>query len=550
MDTQNQAGDFRLSTKRPAIVIRDDPRIKSVVPHKPIIRGDRRYLLIAHKPDATKVLNNFGYPVPPPILTRYDWAGQTPFDSQRATAAMLTAYHRAYVLNEMGTGKTLASLFAFDFLKKMGAANKMLVVAPLSTLNVVWMHEIFARLPHLEAVVLHGTRQKRHMLLEQDADIYIINHDGLKTFCKEKRHGRTTSLVLGDALKARPDIDVVLIDELGIYRNKSTDRWKSAAAALEGRKWGWGMTGGPIPKAPTDAWAQMRLLTPENTTWSFRQFREEVMYQVNQFKWLPKNNALETVHKQMHPSVRYTRAECMDLPPTTYSDRMAKLSKEQHTAYTEMLKEYCFNSAAGEVTALNAGVRATKLLQICCGFVYGNTDLNTGHRPTIRLDHRARIDVVEEVVDQSEGKVIVFVPYKEAISLVANGLKGKVTTATISGDTPKRERDTTFALFQHSPNPKVLIAHPKVMSHGLTLTAASTILWYAVLPDLEIYDQACARVTRPGQVRHTHIIHIVSTKTEQDIANVLQKRGNVQQALLDMFTRDRGATMLKALAGL
>jgi len=489
------------------------------------------YMLVPHKLDSTKVLRNLGYDVPSPILTRYDWAGQTPFDSQKITAAILTLSRRAYVLNEMGTGKTLAALFAYDFLRQHGAANKLLVVAPLSTLNVVWAQEVFQRMPHLETSVVHGTKAQRWRALDADADIYLINHDGLKVLCEQRRYGRSTKWRLGPELSERDDIDTVLIDELAIYRNRQTDRWKTAHAAIQGRKWAWGMTGGPTPKAPTDAWAQVQLLTPERTTWSFKAFREEVMYQVSQFKWLPRDNSLEQVHNIMQPSVRYTRAECIDLPPTTYSDREVQLTSEQSKAYQQMQDNFYMQHPQGKVTAANAGVQMGKLLQCVTGFLYNGEE-------TIELKHEPRIDVLKEIIEEAEGKIIVFVPFKRAINLVEAGLKGFTTTSTVTGATPKKERDRIFNHFQHTSTPHVLIAHPRVAAHGLTLTRANTIAWYTIYPDLEIYEQACARVARPGQKLSTHIIHLVSSKIEQRVARTLQNRGNLQQALLSLFEED------------
>ena len=514
----NQTNQFRVSTQRPAIVLPLDHDVERIVPHKKVQRRGLDLMLVPHRVDTTKVLRNLGYEIPSPILTRYDWAGQTPFESQKTTAAMLTTSHRAYVLNEMGTGKTLASLFAFDFLKQAGAANKMIVVAPLSTLNVVWSQEVFTRMPHLEVVVLHGTRAQRLRALDTYADIYVINHDGIGVILHE--------------LQGRGDIDVVLLDELAVYRNKQTNRWKLANQLVQGRKWVWGMTGGPTPKAPTDAWAQIRLLTPENVGWSFKAFREETMYQVTQFKWLPRKDALDHVHTLMQPSVRFTREECLDLPPTTYSERHAALSKEQEKAYREMDAAFVMQHPSGSITAMNAGVQMSKLIQICCGFAYGENER------FIELDHTSRIATMLEVVEQSESKVIIFVPYKRAIKLVEAGLKGKCSFSTVTGDTPKRERDKIFTLFQHSVHPHVLVAHPKVAAHGLTLTRANTILWYGILPDLEIYEQACARVVRPSQTLHTHIVHIVSTPAERKIVRTLETRGNMQAALLDLFEKD------------
>ena len=112
----------------------------------------------------------------------------------------------------MGTGKTNSSLWAFDYLKRTKGANKMLVVCPLSTMERTWADSVFQTFPHLDAVVLHGTRDKRRKLLAQDADVYIINIDGLST--------------ISDALSKRPDIDLVVVDELALARNSSTDRWK------------------------------------------------------------------------------------------------------------------------------------------------------------------------------------------------------------------------------------------------------------------------------------------------------------------------------------
>jgi len=277
---------YRIAPKANKIVLEKHPDVAQLMPFE--MHGDR-WMILDYDVDQTTVLRNLGYGVPSPILTQYDWAGSTPFESQTTTAAMLTMCRRGYVLSEMGTGKTRAALFAFDYLRKVGAAHKMIVVAPLSTLTVVWLREAFNSFPHLTVSVVHGTRKQRVKALEEPADIYIINHDGVKVFCDK-------SFNLQPELARRHDIDVVLFDELAVYRNRRTDRWKAAAALLKGRKYGWGMTGGPTPKEPTDAWAQVRLLTPENVSWSFKAFREEVMYQFNQFKWLPRKNATERVH--------------------------------------------------------------------------------------------------------------------------------------------------------------------------------------------------------------------------------------------------------------
>jgi len=256
------------------------------------------------------------------------------------------------------------------------------------------------------------------------------------------------------------------------------------------------------------------------------------MRQNGPFSWVQRSNALDVVHQAMQPSVRFKRSECLDLPPTTYGERLVDLTAEQAKAYMQMKKDFLVEHPSGDITAVNAGVQAGKLIQIACGFVFRRDG------EMVELDHGPRISEMLDVISESASKVIVFAPYKPAIKLISKGLDGHCEYAVVTGDTPQGERNTIFNNFQHGSDLKVLVAHPKVAAHGLTLTAADTILWYAVLPDLEIYDQACARVSRPGQTLHTHILHLVSTPAERKIVKVLEKRGNLQAELLNLFKRD------------
>src|SRR5690606_34657390 len=118
-----------------------------------------------------------------------------------------------------------------------------------STLTMTWDREIFETFPHLRSVVLHADRVKRRRLLQEEADVYIINHDGVKILLRE--------------LIDRKDINLVIIDELAVGRNPSTQLHKVLRELASQKPWVWGMTGSPTPNAPTDAWGQARMLTPE-----------------------------------------------------------------------------------------------------------------------------------------------------------------------------------------------------------------------------------------------------------------------------------------------
>ena len=122
--------------------------------------------------EEVKVLRNLGFDPPAPIRHYYDWPGRfKPFMAQREAAAFLSMYKRAFNLSELGTGKSLASLWAYDYLRTVGKANKALIVSPLSTLERTWADELFHHFPHLTSAVLHGSRDKRIKLLEQDVDV-------------------------------------------------------------------------------------------------------------------------------------------------------------------------------------------------------------------------------------------------------------------------------------------------------------------------------------------------------------------------------------------
>jgi SNF2 family DNA or RNA helicase len=266
----------------------------------------------------------------------------------------------------------------------------------------------------------------------------------------------------------------------------------------------------------------------------FNRFKDQVMRQVSQFVWVPRDNALETVQEVMQPAIRFHRDECIDLPPCMYETREAVLTAEQKSAYKDMLSRLHAEIDHGQVTAVNEAVKAQKLIQIACGVVYDGTGEH------LALDARPRMDVVVEVVEQSSSKVIVFVPFVGVIEPLCQHInKHGFTTEVIHGGVSKAERDRIFSAFQKGKEPKVLVAQPAAMSHGLTLTAASTIVWYAPIPSNDIFEQANARITRPGQKHSQLIVMIEGTPIERKYYQRLKDKQKVQGVLLDLIKADR-----------
>ena len=474
------------------------------------------YAIFPHTPRTQIQLRAAGIEVPAPILFHYDWNsadGQKPFQIQKNTAALATSHQRSYVLNDMGCGKTRSALWSWRYLHETGSAQKLLVVAPLSTLKFVWLREVLMTMPEYKAVVLHGTKAKRLELLQGDYDIFVINHDGLKTIALE--------------LHERTDIDCLIIDELAVYRNNSI---RSRQMRDFARRFVWvtGMTGRPMPNAPTDVWAQAKILTPQAVPKYFRHAKSQLMLQVSLYKWVPKDGAVERALSWMQPSVRYSLDDVVELPEAIYRTIDVDMSPEQTRVYRKLANEFAVLVQQQQITSANAGVALFKLLQVGAGYVYSNNP------QYVTLDSTPRKEMLLEIIAESARKLIVFCPWRHLIDNLSALLTEKeIDHAVIHGDITHRE--TIFDAFQNTTQYKVLLAHPQTVHHGLTLTAANTIVWYSPVPSLEVYEQANARIRRPGQTQKQLFLHLQSTPVEQKVYGMLRAKQRVQDEFLHMI---------------
>jgi SNF2 family DNA or RNA helicase len=491
--------------------------LATLIPHaREMDYQGQRYLILPNGRDETRLARNLGFEVPAPILTKYDWCNTKPWEIQKTTAAMLVENERAYVLSTMGTGKTRAVLYAADWLMRTGQVKRMLVVAPLSTLTLVWEAEVFRMLMRRRVKILHGLREKRLENLRTGAEICVINHHGV-------------GVIQHELVSAR--FDLVVIDELATFRNKSTELWKALTTVVAPAKYAWGLTGSPTPNEPTDAWAQVKLLTPARTTRTFGAFRDQVMTRISQFRWVARKEANQIVHEAMQPSVRFTLDDVLELPPTSYVDREVVLDAQAQKAYDLLIRKLRMMTDNGKaITAVNEGVLQTKLLQVACGYIY------TDDKTVYSLPSAARLRALDETIAETDRKVIVFVPYIHALEGVAEHLrKHKHDVAVVHGGTPKAQRDMIFTNFQAAAAPRIVVAHPGCMAHGLTLTAANTTIWYAPTSNLETYEQANARTVRPGQTSKTVIAHLFGTKIEKHVYYRLRQKARMQGLLLELF---------------
>mgnify|MGYP000728071216 FL=1 len=493
--------------------LRNPEKVTSVIPKSKVVDKD---VAVHWGLDEAKTLRNMDIKAPSPIEGRYKWTGKyEPFAHQKKTAGFLTMNRKSFCFNEQGTGKTASAIWAADYLMKQGKINRVLVICPLSIMDSAWRADLFTFAMHRTVDVAHGAKEKRRKIIEGGADFVIINYDGVE--------------IVQDVIAAG-GFDCIIIDEATHYKNPQTKRWKTLNKLVTPDTWLWLMTGTPAAQSPVDAYGLAKLVNPHGVPKFAGAFRDRVMVKITQFKWVPKDTATDVVFKALQPAIRFTKEECLDLPPMVYVKRQVELTRQQKKYYKQLKDKLLVQTSGEDVTAVNAAVAMNKLLQISAGAVY--TD--TGEALEFDITHRYR--VLREVIDESSKKILVFVPFKHVIDILTNKLRADgITTDVIRGDVPAKKRTEIFKQFQETDNPKVLVIQPQAAAHGVTLTAANTVVWWGPTSSLETYAQANARVHRSGQTHKCTVVQLQGSFAEKRVYHLLDGRIDVHTKMIDLY---------------
>ena len=454
-------------------------------------------------------------------LSEYEWPrphGFTPFAHQKLTAEFLLANPKAFCFNEQGTGKTASVIWAVDYLMQVGLVKRVLVVCPLSIMKSAWQGDLFKFALHRTVAIAYGSAEKRKEIINGMAEFVVINFDGVGIVKKEILAG---------------GFDLIVVDEASAYKNAQTTRWKVMRDLNKSIKGLWMLTGTPAAQSPVDAYGLAKLVNPKAVSPFFGQFKDTVMTKVSMYRWVPKPNSSQLVANILQPALRFEKKQCLDLPPVTFVEREAIMSPQQVKYYNVLRKQMLIEADGEEVSAVNAAVQINKLLQIAGGAVY------TDKGEVIEFDVSSRLNVVQEVIEESSHKVLVFIPFTHTIELLEKHLtKNGITCEVINGSVSVNNRSDIVKRFQEQDTTKVLLIQPKAASHGLTLTAANTIIWYAPCTSVETYLQANARIDRPGQVNPMTIVHITGSPIETKMYAHL--RGNIAHhtKIIDLYKQE------------
>jgi SNF2 family DNA or RNA helicase len=345
----------------------------------------------------------------------------------------------------------------------------------------------------------------------------IINHDGIKS--------------VEEAIIAEK-FDIIIIDEMTAFKNHMSERSKCMQRIAKKAKAVWGLSGSPTPNSPTEAFGQCRVVNPDNVYLPkyFTKFRAMVETEIGPYMYIPKSDAKDTVFKVMQPAIRFTRDQCLDIPPCFEVDVELEMDPAQKIAYKNIKDELLHEHATGNISAVNAAVKLSKLLQIAAGSVKDDTGDIVHFDISNKIDH-----IIETFEELGKTKLLVMSAFRASVERVCQILQDKkIKCKFIHGGINLNQRTDIINEFQEG-DLEILVLQPQCVSHGLTLTASSTIIWQSLVASGECYVQVNGRITRAGQQAKQYIVHQISSKAERHILNILQRKGDMADSVLQLF---------------
>lgn len=526
---QNQA--LLIRTKMAKLVAMSVPR-SAIAEYDE--NGNPSAVLVRWELDQMQKCADIGVTVLSPMIRDYEFTGRyKPYVHQLKICSFLTTNKRALCFADMGTGKSLAVVHCIKYLLEIGEIKRALIIAPLSTLTRTWVDEFFNVDPSITVTKLHGPKAKRVELAANGAQVHVINYEGIS--------------VIHNEIKAN-NYDCVVIDEVTSYSNHESKRWKEAYNLFKDTKYVWGLTGTPILRGVIAAYGQAALVVPHNVKFrSFWEFRNSVQRKINDFLWVDRPEAHDIAFSMLRPAISIKKKDCIDLPSMVHVYREVELDKGQKAFYVKLKEESLVKDELMQVTAVNAAVLAGKLIQVATGCIYDDDgralefDVSGRINETIDFIQKAR----NEASTADKGKTIVFAPFKHTAALirkklseakiVVDGKERKIKAEIIDGDVSAKRRDDIFGRFKEDNSLDVIVAIPQTMSHGLTLTNASCIVWFGPCTSAETYAQACNRIDRPGQTESMTIVHLYSTPAEWKLYSNLRENKKSENYLLTFY---------------
>lgn len=469
----------------------------------------------------------------------------TPHGYQKKAVKFLLEHAASALFLDPGLGKTSITLAAIKILKQRKLIDKVLLVAPLRVCHAVWPKELqkWSDFNGLRAVVLHGP--KKDELLKQDADIYIINPEGLEWLTDaevvRKPNGKVSVNVDLKRWK-RFGFDTLVIDELTKFKNTNSIRFKMAKLVLGtfGRRWG--LTGSPASNGLMDLFGQCYMLDQGRSLGPFITHYRNAYFNpgYDGFSWVLKEGAEELIYERLAPlALRMAAEDYIDMPQLVNNIVRVDLPDKAREVYDALEDHLIAQIEERKVRASNAGVASMKCRQVANGGVYLDPEVEAlvrlpkSKREWVDL-HDVKAEAVADLVEELQGSpVLIAYDFGHDLNRLLDKL-GK-DTPYIGGGVSAARSNELEAAWNRGELP-VLLGHPQSIGHGLNLQEAGChVIWYSLTWDYELYDQFIRRVWRQGNnSRRVFVHHIIAAGTiDEVIYQVLQHKGKGQQALFE-----------------
>lgn len=430
----------------------------------------------------------------------------------------------AALLMEMGTGKTITSVAITGALYKAGRIRRVLVVAPLSILGV-WDEEFdkFAAFGYTLAV-LSGTGTKkadtlRHMIGPK-LQVVVVNYESAWRMEKE-------------ILAWNPDL--VIADEGHKIKTHNISASKAMHRIGVRAAYRLLLTGTVITNKAIDVFSQYKFLNSDVFGPSFYAFRNHYFDMTGYGNHTPilKRVMEPELTRRLHSiAFRATKAECLDLPETTDIIRSVELEPAALRVYHDLVRDSHAELGQSGVTVTNILSRLLRLSQLTGGFL-GDDEGNAPMRISTAKE-AALTDIIDEALQEGKKLVIIarFVP--EIRSIVKQLEKNGISYSLIMGGTI--DRDEQVWAFQNDPNTQVFVGQIATAGLGITLTAASTMVFYSMDYSMSNFEQAKARIHRVGQRENCTYIYLIAKGTvDEKVLKALRNKADLAKALVDDY---------------
>ena len=445
---------------------------------------------------------------------------------------------------EMGTGKSKVLIDNMSMLYDKGLINGALIIAPKGVYKNWFDSEIPTHMAnHIEKkmVLWESTAGKNkekelNTLFESDHDFHILimNVEALST--KKGKQFAEKFLSCHKTLMA--------IDESTTIKNPGAARTKNIIALGKYVLYKRILTGSPVTKSPLDLYTQCWFLDPwlldQQSYYSFRT-RYALTRKINvsgrQVEIVVGYRNLGELSEKLKPfSHRVLKDDCLDLPPKTYMKRTIQLSEEQSKVYKQM-KEIALATLNGKmITTVNVITQLMRLHQITCGHFKSDD----GTTQTLKSN---RLDELMDVLSEMEGKAVIWAHYRYDIEVIVEAIKkeyGDKSIVTYYGDTSTDDRQKAIKLIQDPESSvRFIVGTPQTGGYGITLTGASTMIYYSNGYDLEKRQQSEARIDRIGQTKNMTYIDIIAEGTvDEKIVKALRTKVNIATEVMGEELKD------------